>query len=113
MKTRILLTLALAAVALVAAEAPVATETLKRIQCDLETNTVQAYFEKKITVDGQTFVQPWVGVGWTLGSDKTVTVGDKTYTYAEVMAAVVAIANQERNAPPPAPAPEPTPAPQP
>lgn len=111
-KTIILSFLAVAALA-VAADAPSVTETLKRIQCDPETTQVQAFFEKKITVDGQTFVQPWTQVSWATGSTKTVTVGDKTYTYAEVLAAVVAIANQEKNTPPPAPTPEPAPAPTP
>jgi hypothetical protein len=40
-------------------------------------------------------VSPWTTVQWPLLSDKTVTVDGKTYTYAEVSAAVTAIAHQE------------------
>lgn len=108
MKLRSLLFLAVAGIA-VAASAPVITEALVRIQCDPASGQAQAFFEKTVTVDGQAFRQPWTSVSWATGSDKTVTVDGKTYTYAEVMAAVVAIANQE-NQPAPAPTPEPTPA---
>lgn len=86
-----------------AASAPTVTESLVRIQCDPASGQVQAFFEKTVTIDGQSFRQPWTSVSWATGSDKTVTVDGKTYTYAEVMAAVVAIANQE-NTPAPAPA---------
>lgn len=91
-----------------AASAPTVTESLVRIQCDPAGGQVQAFFEKTVTIDGQSFRQPWTSVSWATGSDKTVTVDGKTYTYAEVMAAVVAIANQENT--PPAPTPEPAPA---
>ena len=86
-----------------AASAPTVSESLVRIQCDPAGGQVQAFFEKTVTIDGQSFRQPWTSVSWATGSDKTVTVDGKTYTYAEVMAAVVAIANQE-NTPAPAPA---------
>lgn len=86
-----------------AASAPTISESLVRIQCDPAGGQVQAFFEKTVTIDGQAFRQPWTSVSWATGSDKTVTVDGKTYTYAEVMAAVVAIANQE-NTPAPAPA---------
>lgn len=86
-----------------AASAPTVSESLVRIQCDPAGGQVQAFFEKTVTIDGQSFRQPWTSVSWATGSDKTVTVDGKTYTYAEVMAAVVAIANQE-NKPAPAPA---------
>ncbi len=104
MKLRSLL-LFLAALGLAgAADAPVVTEALVRIQCDLASGQVQAFFEKTVTVDGQAYRQPWTSVSWATGSEKTVTVDGKAYTYAEVMAAVVAIANQENQ---PAPTPEP------
>lgn len=107
MKLRSLLFLAVAGIA-VAASAPVITEALVRVQCDPASGQAQAFFEKTVTIDGQSFRQPWTSVSWATGSDKTVTVDGKTYTYAEVMAAVVAIANQENT--PPAPTPEPAPA---
>jgi hypothetical protein len=76
---------------------PIITTTLQRIQTDPqgESPVATAFFEKKTTIDGQVFVSPWTQVTWPLLSDKTVTVGGKTYTYAEVSAAVTAIAHQE------------------
>jgi hypothetical protein len=76
---------------------PIVTTTLQRIQTDPqgESPIATAFFEKKTTIDGQVFVSPWTTVTWPLLSDKTVTVGGKTYSYAEVSAAVTAIAHQE------------------
>jgi hypothetical protein len=76
---------------------PIITTTLQRIQTDPqgESPVATAFFEKKTTIDGQVFVSPWTTVTWPLLSDKTVTVGGKTYSYAEVSAAVTAIAHQE------------------
>jgi hypothetical protein len=76
---------------------PIITTTLQRIQTDPqgESPVATAFFEKKTTIDGQVFVSPWTQVTWPLLSDKTVTVGGKTYSYAEVSAAVTAIAHQE------------------
>jgi hypothetical protein len=76
---------------------PIVTTTLQRIQTDPqgESPVATAFFEKKTTIDGQVFVSPWTTVTWPLLSDKTVTVGGKTYSYAEVSAAVTAIAHQE------------------
>jgi hypothetical protein len=76
---------------------PIVTTTLQRIQTDPqgESPIATAFFEKKTTIDGQVFVSPWTTVQWPLLSDKTVTVDGKTYTYAEVSAAVTAIAHQE------------------
>jgi len=105
MKTRFALFLAVVGLAAAASD-PTVSESLVRIQCDPASGQVQAFFEKVVTVEGQSFRQPWTQVSWPTGSDKTVTVDGKTYTYAEVMAAVVAIANQE-NQPAPAPAPAP------
>ncbi len=87
-----------------AAEATV-TESLQRIQCEIPAGRAQAFFEKSTTVGGQTFKSPWTEVSWQVGAEKTVTVNGTTYTYAEVMAAIVAIAQQEKTASetPPAP----------
>jgi hypothetical protein len=76
---------------------PIITTTLQRIQTDPqgEAPIATAFFEKKTTIDGQTYVAPWTQVTWPLLSDKTVTVGDLTLTYAQVSAAVTAIAYQE------------------
>jgi hypothetical protein len=88
---------------------PQPTESLVRIQSEVATGDVTAFFEKSVTVAGTTFRQPWESVSWN-ASTKTVTVGERTMTYAEVMQLVVAIAMQERQAqlsPPPAPPPPP------
>ena len=79
---------------------PIITTTLQRIQTDPqgEAPIATAYFEKKTIIDGQTYVAPWTQVTWPLKSDKTVTVGDLTLTYAQVSAAVTAIAYQENGA---------------
>jgi len=81
---------------------PIITTTLQRIQTDPqgEAPIATAFFEKKTTIDGQVFVAPWTPVSWPLKSDKTVTVDGLTYTYAEVSAAVTAIARQEYATPP-------------
>ena len=79
---------------------PIITTTLQRIQTDPqgEAPIATAFFEKKTIIDGQTYVAPWTQVTWPLKSDKTVTVGDLTLTYAQVSAAVTAIAYQENGA---------------
>ena len=76
---------------------PIITTTLQRIQTDPqgEAPIATAFFEKKTIIDGQTYVAAWTQVTWPLKSDKTVTVGDLTLTYAQVSAAVTAIAYQE------------------
>jgi hypothetical protein len=76
---------------------PIITTTLQRVQTDPqgEAPIATAFFEKKTIIDGQTYVAPWTQVTWPLLSDKTVTVGDLTLTYAQVSAAVTAIAYQE------------------
>jgi len=76
---------------------PIITTTLQRIQTDPqgEAPIATAFFEKKTIIDGQTYVAPWTQVTWPLLSDKTVTVGDLTLTYAQVSAFVTAIAHQE------------------
>jgi hypothetical protein len=76
---------------------PIITTTLQRIQTDPQGDApiATAFFEKKTIIDGQTYVAPWTQVTWPLLSDKTVTVGDLTLTYAQVSAAVTAIAYQE------------------
>jgi hypothetical protein len=76
---------------------PIITTTLQRVQTDPqgEAPIATAFFEKKTIIDGQTYVAPWTQVTWPLKSDKTVTVGDLTLTYAQVSAAVTAIAYQE------------------
>ena len=79
---------------------PIITTTLQRIQTDPqgEAPIATAYFEKKTIIDGQTYVAPWTQVTWPLKSDKIVTVGELTLTYAQVSAAVTAIAYQENGA---------------
>jgi hypothetical protein len=79
---------------------PIITTTLQRIQTDPqgEAPIATAFFEKKTVIDGQTYVAPWTQVTWPLLSDKTVTVGELTLTYAQVSAAVTAIAYQENGA---------------
>jgi hypothetical protein len=79
---------------------PIITTTLQRIQTDPqgEAPIATAFFEKKTIIDGQTYVAPWTQVTWPLLSDKTVTVGELTLTYAQVSAAVTAIAYQENGA---------------
>ena len=79
---------------------PIITTTLQRVQTDPqgEAPIATAYFEKKTIIDGQTYVAPWTQVTWPLLSDKSVTVGDLTLTYAQVSAAVTAIAYQENGA---------------
>jgi hypothetical protein len=76
---------------------PIITTTLQRVQTDPqgEAPIATAFFEKKTIIDGQTYVAPWTQVTWPLLSDKTVTVGELTLTYAQVSAAVTAIAYQE------------------
>jgi len=79
---------------------PIITTTLQRVQTDPqgEAPIATAFFEKKTIIDGQTYVAPWTQVTWPLLSDKTVTVGELTLTYAQVSAAVTAIAYQENGA---------------
>ena len=102
----IMLLLAVLAFAISAfAQAPEPTEQLVRIQSEVSTGDVTAFFEKSVTVAGTTYRQPWESVSWN-ASDKTVTVNGTTLTYSQVMQLVVAIAMQERaaqlNPPPPA-----------
>jgi hypothetical protein len=93
---------------------PVVSEQLVRIHAEVPTGDVTALFARTVTVAGVTYRPPLETVAWN-ASEKTVTVGQRTLTYAEVMQFVVAIALQERvaqiNPPPPAPAPEPPPSP--
>lgn len=86
---------------------PSISEQLVRIQSEVSSGDVTAFFEKSVTVEGTTFRQPWESVSWN-ASEKTVTVGDQTMTYSKVMQFVVTIAMQERAAAT-APAPEPAP----
>lgn len=81
--------------------APIVTTTLQRIQTDPQGDApvATAYFEQKTTIDDQVFVAPWTSVSWPLLSDKKVTVGDNTLTYAQVSAFVTAIAYQENAKP--------------
>jgi hypothetical protein len=76
---------------------PIVTTTLQRIQTDPQGDNpiATAFFEKTTVIDEQKYVSPWTQVTWPLLSDKTVTVGKLTLTYAQVSAAVTAIAYQE------------------
>lgn len=101
--------LALGAQLFAQSPAPAPTEALVRIQSEVSTGDVTAFFEKSVEVNGTKFRQPWESVSWN-ASQKTVTVGERTLTYAEVMQLVVAIALQERAEqinPPPSPPPSP------
>lgn len=80
------------------------TETyLFRIQTDPNASAspvATAFFQTKTTVDGSEFISPQMqAVSWPLNeAGKSVTVAGKTLTYAEVSAAVVAIAYAEKAA---------------
>lgn len=80
------------------------TETyLYRIQTDPNESanpTATAFFRTKTTVGGVEFVSPQMQtVSWPLNDEsKSVTVNGKTLTYAEVSAAVVAVAYAEKGA---------------
>jgi hypothetical protein len=98
MKTKLVSLLILtASLVCLAATSPVVTNTLQRIQTDPNSanGTATAFYEQKTVIGDQTFVAPWVPVTWSLTSDKTVTVGGQTLTYAQVSAFVTAIAEQE------------------
>jgi opacity protein-like surface antigen len=98
------------ATAAFAQQTPQPTEQLVRIQSEVATGDVQAFFEKSVTVNGTVFRLPWESVSWN-ASEKTVTVNGVTLTYGQVMAFVVAIAQKERQEqlnPPPAPDPQPS-----
>lgn len=100
MKNKILI-LALGVVALLGVAATTVTpyENLIRIQSEVRSGDVQAFFESGVTVNGVNYpdAKGWQSVSWN-SSTKTVTVGGETKTYAEVMQFVVAIAQQERDA---------------
>lgn len=102
---RLVLSFLLFAVVALAASAPVVTDALVRIQTNDGLGSATAFFEKTTVVEGQTFVQPWEAVSWSTTSTRTITYtfGGQSYTqsYAQVMAAVTAIANQERTNPTP------------
>jgi len=76
---------------------PIVTEALVRIQSEIQSGAVTAFFEKSAAVDGVTYRQPWASVDWNAG-DTLVAVNGQTMTYSQVMQFVVAIANQERAA---------------
>jgi hypothetical protein len=87
--------LGLAALLSIAAVSVNKTEQLVRIQAELPSGAVTAFFEESVSVDGVVYRQPWESVSWA-ASEKTVTVGGESKTYSQVMAFVVAIAAQER-----------------
>lgn len=74
---------------------PTVSEALVRIQSEVSSGDVTAFFEKSVDVGGTIFTQPWESVSWN-NPDKTVTVDGVTMTYHEVMKFVIAIAMQER-----------------
>jgi len=76
---------------------PTVTESLVRIQSEVTTGDVTAFFETSVTINGATYKQPWESVSWN-SSNTTVTVSGTTMTYGQVMQFVAAIANQERAA---------------
>ena len=116
--TTLLLSLAVASLLIAAAATATVTTKLARIQTDPNSGddpVATAYFSQTTTVGEQTFEAPWVPVSWRIkDAAKSVTVGDKTLTYAEVSVFIVAIADQEYAAmlaakAAPAPTPEPNP----
>ena len=96
MKNKLVISLVISALLAAFAVAQVASESLMRIQSEVQSGAVTAFFEKSIVIDGVTYRQPWQSVSWN-ASDKQVSVGGKTMTYGEVMQFVLAIANQERS----------------
>ena len=74
------------------------TTYLARIQTDPQGDnpTATAFFGSTTTIDGIIYESPWTSVGWSLGSDKPITVDGTTLTYAQVSAFVTAIAYQEK-----------------
>lgn len=77
---------------------PIITTALARVQTDPQGDNpvATAFFSKTTEIDGAKFEAPWESVSWPLQSDKTVTVGELTLSYAEVSALVTAIAYQEK-----------------
>jgi len=80
-----------------------------RVQCDvvydvngsLISAPVQVYFHKDVISGGLAIAKQETGiVQWDAvkSGAKTVTVGGKTYTYGEIMSAVIAISAQEKAA---------------
>jgi hypothetical protein len=107
MKSKLLLLVGLVALCSVTSAAePVSSTALVRIQAEVSTGDVTAFFEKSVTVEGVTYKQPWESVSWN-ASDKTVKVGEATMTYSQVMQFVAAIAQQEYAAKLTPPAPDP------
>lgn len=86
---------ALSLAAIAQSPAPAPTEQLVRIQSEVASGDVTAFFETSVTVDGVVYRKPWQSVSWN-ASSKTVTVDGRTLTYSEVMRLVRAIAEQER-----------------
>lgn len=95
--TSVLLAALLGLCASAFAAEPVTATALVRIQSEVSTGDVTAFFEKSVTVEGTTYKQPWESVSWN-SSDKTVQVGDLKLTYSQVMQLVAAIALQEKAA---------------
>lgn len=90
------------AIASLGASAPTVTDTFVRIQCDPAAGTATAFFELATVIDGKTYAQPWEAVSWPIGSSTTIKYSfggqGRSITYAEVLTAVQAIAQQERTA---------------
>lgn len=72
------------------------SESLQRIQWEIPADRAQAFFEKSTSVNGETFKSPWTEVSWQTGAQKSVTVNGTTYTYAQIKAVIIAIAEQEK-----------------
>ena len=74
------------------------TTFLARIQTDPQGDgpTATAFFGSTTVINNITYDAPWTSVGWSLGSDKPITVDGTTLTYAQVSAFVTAIAYQEK-----------------
>ena len=72
--------------------------SLARVQSDPvgENPVAVAYFKQDTVIDGVVFSAPWTSASWPILSDKTITVGDITLSYAQVSALLTAIAYQEK-----------------
>jgi hypothetical protein len=81
-------------------QAPTVTDSLMSIRIDSGSPVTIALFQKTIALGSVSYPQPWEQLGWNKSSIRTITYvfngKSTTESYAQVTAALVAIANQER-----------------
>ena len=79
---------------------PIITVALVRIQTDFnqEVPITTAVFEKTTIISGESFASPIVEHRYAAVSEKTVTSGGLTLTYAQMNSFVTAMANGEKEA---------------